>query len=87
MRIIMSGYEMRFHLVPVENGTTLTYEIDYELPRSLFGKILGILLARRYADWCLRRACEDTKRILEAERPTIHPIQHAQRRLIVEPAY
>jgi len=74
--IIMSKYEMRFNLSPIENGTKVTFEIDYELPRSLFGRILGKLLARKYADWCLRRACEDTKHILEAEQPTIHPTEH-----------
>ncbi len=70
--IIMSKYEMRLHIAPTENGTKVIFEIDYELPRSLFGKILGKLLAKKYANWCLQRACEDTKRILEAEHPTIH---------------
>ncbi|MBM3897727.1 MAG: SRPBCC family protein [Thaumarchaeota archaeon] len=64
---IMSEYKMRLQLSPTENGTNVVFEIDYELPRSLFGKILGKLLAKKYAQWCLRRACEDTKLNLEAD--------------------
>jgi uncharacterized membrane protein len=52
--IIMSEYEMRLQLSSTENGTNVVFEIDYELPRPLFGKILGKLLAKKYAQWCLR---------------------------------
>ncbi|MBI2184028.1 MAG: SRPBCC family protein [Thaumarchaeota archaeon] len=64
--IIMSSYEMRLKLNLTDSGTQVVFEIDYELPHTWYGKIFGKLLAGWYAEWCLRRACEDTKQILES---------------------
>ena len=69
--IIMSGYEMRFNLTPTDDGTLVTFEIEYEPPRSWLGRIVGKILARRYSKWCLRRAVGDAKRILELSRPPV----------------
>ena len=63
--IVMSWYRMHFVLTLAERGTHVYFEIEYELPTSLFGKILGKLLARKYAGWCLRRATEDAKLAIE----------------------
>ncbi|MBI2125811.1 MAG: SRPBCC family protein [Thaumarchaeota archaeon] len=63
--IIMSNYEMRLTLSPTDVGTKVIFEIDYDLPNTWYGKIIGNLLASRYAEWCLRRACEDAKNALE----------------------
>lgn len=63
--IIMSAYEMRLTLTPMEEWTRVNFEIKYELPKSFLGKLLGKLLAKWYAEWCLRSACEDTKLTLE----------------------
>lgn len=63
--IVMSGYTMHFALAPTEKGTKVMFEIDYSLPKTPWGWVIGILLARRYARWCLQRACLDAKKALE----------------------
>ena len=63
--IVMSWYRMHFVLKPAQRGTHVDFEIEYGLPTSFFGKMLGKLLARKYADWCLRRATEDAKLAIE----------------------
>lgn len=63
--IVMSEYTMHLLLTPTERGTRVMFEIDYSLPKTPWGWITGMLLASRYAKWCLRRACEDAKRALE----------------------
>lgn len=64
--IVMSEYVMHLLLTPTQKGTNILFEIDYSLPKTPWGWVLGVLLARRYARWCLKRACEDAKRALEA---------------------
>lgn len=64
--IVMSDYTMRLLLTPTDRGTRVLFEIDYSLPKTPWGWMIGKLLARRYAKWCLRRACEDAKKALES---------------------
>ena len=65
--VIIALYEMR---VAVESrspsSSRLTISIAYELPRSGFWRIVGLVLAGSYSRWCLRRMCQDTRRALEA---------------------
>jgi hypothetical protein len=63
--IVMSGYAMHLLLTPTQKGTSVLFEIDYSLPKTPWGWVIGALLARKYAKWCLRRACEDAKKVLE----------------------
>lgn len=63
--IVMSGYAMHFALTPTERGTRVMFEIDYSLPKTPWGWMIGRLLARKYARWCLERACLDAKKVLE----------------------
>lgn len=63
--IIMGNYEMWFNLKPVGDKTRLTFGIAYDLPRSFFWKIVGLLLAAPYSRWCLRNMCRDAKEALE----------------------
>lgn len=66
--IVMSDYVMHLLLTAKDKSTTrVLFEIDYSLPKTPWGTVLGWLLARKYARWCLQRACEDTKRFLEAK--------------------
>ena len=61
--IIIGSYEMAVLVEPVgENTAKLTITMDYELPRPLVGRVLGYLLARRYAAWCLDSMIEGTVR-------------------------
>ena len=65
--VIIASYEMRVAVEPVSpSSARLTISIVYELPRSGFWRIVGLVLARAYSRWCLRRMCRDTKRVLEA---------------------
>ena len=66
--IVMSGYVMHLLFTPTEKGTRVLFEIDYSLPRTPWGWMIGIILARKYAKWCLKRACEDSKKVLESKR-------------------
>jgi len=65
--LIISSYEMRLAVEPQSpSSSRLTVSIAYDLPRSGFWRVLGILLAGWYSRWCLGRMCQDTKRALEA---------------------
>jgi hypothetical protein len=63
--IIMANYEMAFLIKPVDAGSELTVQIRYELPRDLFGRLLGLLLANWYSKWCLANMTNDAKAALE----------------------
>lgn len=67
--LILAGYEMGFAVAPSAGGTTLTLDIEYELPRSWPGRLLGRLLARSYGVWCLGSIGDGAKRALETTRP------------------
>jgi hypothetical protein len=58
---------MRVAVEPLSpSSSRLTISIIYELPRSGFWRIVGLVLARSYSRWCLRRMCRDGRRALEA---------------------
>ena len=68
--IVMSGYVMHLLLTPTQKGTNVMFEIEYSIPKTPWGWIVGMLLAKKYVRWCLQRACEDAKRFLEAKTAT-----------------
>jgi hypothetical protein len=39
--IILDGYEMRLSLSPEDSGTSMTFEIEYTLPRNPLNWVLG----------------------------------------------
>jgi hypothetical protein len=57
--LIIGQYEMGFECQPDGAGTHLRVWIDYGLPDSFGGKLLGIALAFFYARWCVSRMLED----------------------------
>lgn len=63
--VVLGGFEMRLTITPESGGTRLVAGIDYTLPKSWAGRLLGRLLARPYSRWCLRRICRDAKAALE----------------------
>ena len=64
--LIIASYEMRVAVEPVSRTSArLTISIAYELPRSAFWRTVGLVLARPYSRWCLRRMLQDTRRALE----------------------
>jgi hypothetical protein len=69
--VIIASYDMRLAVDPLSpSSSRMTISIVYELPRSGFWRIVGLVLARSYSRWCLRRMCRDTKRVLEPA-PTV----------------
>jgi hypothetical protein len=63
---IIASYEMRLAIEPLSAASSrLTISIVYDLPRSAFWRIVGLLLARSYSRWCLRQMLQDVRRALE----------------------
>lgn len=62
--VIMSGFNMRWTLVPGNGGTRIEIDFEYSLPKSWVGRALGRLLGRRYGDWCLNMILADAVRAL-----------------------
>lgn len=63
--VILGWYLMRLRTVADGEGTRVSLEIRYRRPERLFYKLLSVLFARVYAEWCLSRMLNDTKRALE----------------------
>ena len=62
--VIMSGFEMRWTLDPTDRGTKVTIDFGYDPPRSWTGRFLGVLVGRRYGDWCLNMIVGDAQKAL-----------------------
>ncbi len=75
--IIMSNYEMWFFTDPIGKNTKLTFGLSYDLPKNVFGFILGFLLADWYSKWCLNNMCQGAKDALENTSEKQHSV-HAQ---------
>jgi hypothetical protein len=59
---IIAWYEMGFELKPLGNGAELRVWIDYELPPTGVGRLLGILAGNFYARWCVQQMVFDAVR-------------------------
>ena len=58
--VIIDAYEMRALVEPLSaTSSRLTISLTYTLPRAWARRMLGRLLARPYARWCLRSMCRD----------------------------
>jgi Polyketide cyclase / dehydrase and lipid transport len=62
--IVIGPFEMRFALEPIDGGARLIMAVEYDLPASVLGRLLGRVLAAPYARWCLRRMCRDARAAL-----------------------
>ena len=56
---------IQYALKPTENGTEMTFLYDYELPYSILGKIIGILLVERPGKRAMQESLQKLKSILE----------------------
>jgi hypothetical protein len=63
--IVLGSFEMQLTIKPEAGGSRLVTGIDYTLPKSRAGRLLGRLLSRPYSRWCLHRICRDAKAALE----------------------
>jgi hypothetical protein len=57
--LIIGAYRMGFEIAAASNGQRLRVFIDYNHPRSAFGRLLGFFFARMYASWCVARMADD----------------------------
>ncbi|NOT40086.1 MAG: SRPBCC family protein [Alphaproteobacteria bacterium] len=65
--LIIGSHRMGFEITPSGSGVMhLRVFIDYDLPASLFGRIVGRLFAPMYARWCVKRMAMDAARHFSA---------------------
>lgn len=68
--LIIDSYEMRVLVEPIaDQRSKLTIAIDYTLPRPLFWRAIGGLLAGSYAKWCLDSMIQGTVQETEGNSP------------------
>lgn len=65
--VIIGRYRMGFEIDGGPEASKLRVFIDYDLPSSWLGRLLGVMLAPVYARWCARRMAEDAKRTFAAD--------------------
>lgn len=53
--IVIDHYKLGFKIVPDNSNSKFRVYIDYDLPRSVSGRLLGYLLGGMYAKWCVRQ--------------------------------
>jgi carbon monoxide dehydrogenase subunit G len=68
MRTIRSKFKMQqtATLEPTAKGTKLTYIMDYNMPYSIFGRIVDKLSVQKTLDKNLEKMASDMKKALEA---------------------
>lgn len=60
--LIIGGYQMGFDITPRPDGSLFRVYIDYALPRSATGRLLGRLFGKFYAQWCTESMVNDAVR-------------------------
>ena len=65
--LVVGAYRMGFAITPVAHRSRLVVFIDYQLPPSGFGHVLGLLAGRAYAIWCTRRMVSDAVAAMAGE--------------------
>ena len=56
--LVIGSYRMGFQVRPEADGCRLMVFIDYTLPESWYGRVLGWLFADWYADWCVTQMAD-----------------------------
>lgn len=60
--LIIDQYKMGFDLSPNDGKSNLHVFINYNLPKSGIGRLLGKMFARSYAQWCTDKMASDAKK-------------------------
>lgn len=60
--LVIGSYRMGFEITPDGTESMLRVFIDYALPSSWLGRLLGHLFGGRYATWCTRSMVNDAER-------------------------
>jgi uncharacterized membrane protein len=58
--LVLARYRMGYSLQPQPRGCRVTVFIEYALPATGFGRLLGWLAGRAYARWCVRSVLHQT---------------------------
>ena len=66
---VMGQYAMRFTLVPMAGGASLSVRIDYNDPTTFLPRLLGVMFGRLYAKWCGGQMCTDASRHFSSSGP------------------
>lgn len=67
--LVIGRYRMGFGIEAAGGGSQLTVFIDYELPASSRGRLLGRWFGPRYARWCCERMLADAQAAMAAPPP------------------
>ncbi len=59
--VIVGGYSMGFEVESSGASSRLRVFVDYDLPNTLLGGVLGVLFAPLYARWCVTRMAIDAR--------------------------
>jgi hypothetical protein len=59
--LVIGHYELGFEIEPEDSNSRLRVYIDYELPESAGGRILGYFFGGMYAKWCVRQMLKDSQ--------------------------
>ena len=70
--LVIAQYRMGFELTPRGDASIVSVFIDYSLPTTALGSLLGRLLGGVYARWCTKHMAADAARHFDAMRLT-HP--------------
>jgi len=60
--LVIGRYRMGFEVTAIGDAALLRVFINYALPVHGVGRVLGSLLGRYYAQWCVQRMLNDTLR-------------------------
>ena len=58
--LVIDHYKLGFEVKPEAEHPKLTVYIDYNLPKSFFPQLLGLLFGSMYAKWCVRQMIKGT---------------------------
>ena len=53
--LVIDHYKLGFDITPEQKHSVIKVFIDYKLPKSKFGLLLGFLFGGIYAKWCVRQ--------------------------------
>jgi len=60
--LVIGHYKMGLDITSQNGNSILKVNIEYELPRPRFTKILGALFGGMYAKWCVDQMIQDVKK-------------------------
>lgn len=65
--LIIGNYRMSFEIKSQNNGSNFKVSIDYELPKSFGGSLLGSIFSSMYAKWCVQQMLTGAQRYFKKD--------------------